>query len=162
MFLRLYSINWPNFTVWLPLLLEILGNMCIVIVCFLGCDVIHFKINLISNQDVFPHDLENGKSFKDEIKHICLQQMKQGHNSKTCDQRQVCRNCKGNIPTAIQGYIPKDKTKVDSSSRQNNGKIGANNFVDLTVASTQENSDQEIISTSIFSVRFGVPKGGKF
>ena len=28
-----------------PLPLEILGNMCIAIVCFSGCDVIHFKIN---------------------------------------------------------------------------------------------------------------------
>ena len=27
-FLMLYSINWPNLFVWLPLLLEILGNMC--------------------------------------------------------------------------------------------------------------------------------------
>ena len=33
MFLKLYSINWPNFIVWLPLLLDMLGNMCIVIVC---------------------------------------------------------------------------------------------------------------------------------
>ena len=33
MFLMLYSINWPNFIAWLPLLLEILGNMCIDIVC---------------------------------------------------------------------------------------------------------------------------------
>ena len=33
MFLMLYSIDWPNFIVWLPLLLEILGNMCITIVC---------------------------------------------------------------------------------------------------------------------------------
>ena len=33
MFLMLHSINWPNFIVWLPLLLEILGNMCITIVC---------------------------------------------------------------------------------------------------------------------------------
>ena len=33
MFLKLYSINWPNFIVWLPLLLEILGNMYIAIVC---------------------------------------------------------------------------------------------------------------------------------
>ena len=32
-FLMLYSINRPNFIVWLPLLLEILGNMCIAIVC---------------------------------------------------------------------------------------------------------------------------------
>ena len=33
MFLMLYSINSPNFIVWLPLLLEIWGNMCIAIVC---------------------------------------------------------------------------------------------------------------------------------
>ena len=33
MFLMLYSINLPNFIVWLPLLLETLGNMCIAIVC---------------------------------------------------------------------------------------------------------------------------------
>ena len=32
MFLMLHSINWPNFTVWLLLPLEILGNMCITIV----------------------------------------------------------------------------------------------------------------------------------
>ena len=32
MFLILYSINWPNFIARLPLLLEILGNMCIEIV----------------------------------------------------------------------------------------------------------------------------------
>ena len=33
MSLMLYSINWPNFIAWLALLLEILGNMCIAIVC---------------------------------------------------------------------------------------------------------------------------------
>ena len=32
MFLVLYSINGPNFIVWLSLLLKILGNMCIAIV----------------------------------------------------------------------------------------------------------------------------------
>ena len=31
-FLILHSINWPNIIVWLPLLLKILGNMCITIV----------------------------------------------------------------------------------------------------------------------------------
>ena len=39
------SINWPNFNVWLPLLLEILGNMCIAMAP--GCDIINFEINLI-------------------------------------------------------------------------------------------------------------------
>ena len=47
MFLILYSINWPNFIVWLPLLRDILGNICIAIVCFPDCDVISFEINLI-------------------------------------------------------------------------------------------------------------------
>ena len=31
-FILLYSINWPNFIVWLPSLRKILGNKCIVIV----------------------------------------------------------------------------------------------------------------------------------
>ena len=42
MFLMLYSINGPNFIVWLSLLLEILGNICVVIICFPVCDVIYF------------------------------------------------------------------------------------------------------------------------
>ena len=47
MFLMLHSINWPNFIAKLPLLLEILGNMCIAIVCYPGCDVMDFEINFV-------------------------------------------------------------------------------------------------------------------
>ena len=36
----------PNFIFWLPLLFEILGNICFVIICFQVCDVINFEINL--------------------------------------------------------------------------------------------------------------------
>ena len=46
-FLMLYSNNWHNFIVWLPLLLEIWGNMCIAIIYYPGCDVMGFEINLI-------------------------------------------------------------------------------------------------------------------
>ena len=46
-FLWLYFINWQNFIVCLRLLCEILGNMCIVIVCKPSCGVINFDINLI-------------------------------------------------------------------------------------------------------------------
>ena len=54
MVLMLYTINWPNFITWLRLLLEILENMCIVIVCFPSCDFINFEINLLEiNQAVF-------------------------------------------------------------------------------------------------------------
>ena len=41
-----FSINWPNFIVWLSLLLEILCYVYIAIACFPGCDVINFEINL--------------------------------------------------------------------------------------------------------------------
>ena len=44
-FLILYPINWLNSFVWLPLLLEILGNMYIVIICFPVSDI-KFEINL--------------------------------------------------------------------------------------------------------------------
>ena len=41
-------VNWPNFIVWLPLLLEILRNMCIAVICSPGCDdFINFEINHI-------------------------------------------------------------------------------------------------------------------
>ena len=46
MFLILYFINWTNFIVWLLLLFEVFGNMCIAIVCSPDCDTINFQINL--------------------------------------------------------------------------------------------------------------------
>ena len=56
-FLMLYSINWPIFIAWLFLLLGILGNMCIAIVCYPGCDVMDFEINLIFLiEPFFQHD----------------------------------------------------------------------------------------------------------
>ena len=53
-FLLFYSINWPNFIVWLPLLRKILSNMCIVN-CF-GTKFWRHKFwnyLYISNQAVF-------------------------------------------------------------------------------------------------------------
>ena len=44
MFLILSSVDWPNFNVWLPLLLEILGNMSVPIACFPGGDIINFEL----------------------------------------------------------------------------------------------------------------------
>ena len=79
-FLVLYSIIWPNFNAWLPLLLEILVNMCMVSVYQPGCDVIDFEIYLIfltkplsymtkKSRQKFKY-LENEKSFWGEIKSI--------------------------------------------------------------------------------------------
>ena len=50
----LYSINWPNLIVWLSLLFELLGKMCIAIFYFPSCYVINFEIYLIFlNQPLF-------------------------------------------------------------------------------------------------------------
>ena len=46
-FILLYFIDWPNFIVWLPLPCEILGDICIAIVCKPGCEVMNFKVNII-------------------------------------------------------------------------------------------------------------------
>ena len=40
------SLNWSHIIAWLPLFLEILGNMSIVIIYCPVCDVINFEINL--------------------------------------------------------------------------------------------------------------------
>ena len=42
----LYFKNWPNFIVWLPLLLEILVNIFIVIISCPVCNITNFGINL--------------------------------------------------------------------------------------------------------------------
>ena len=44
----LYYINWPDFILWLLLLLEIFSNMCTAIICFPVYHVINFEIKLIS------------------------------------------------------------------------------------------------------------------
>ena len=79
-FLLLYSINWPNSIAWLPLLLDILGNICFKIGCWPGSDVKKFEIELIfliksfcymtkKSRQKFKY-LENEKSFWGEIKSI--------------------------------------------------------------------------------------------
>ena len=48
MFFTSYSINWQYSITWLRLLLEILGNKCIVMIWCPVCEVINFEINLSS------------------------------------------------------------------------------------------------------------------
>ena len=74
-FLLLYSTTWPRFIVGLPLLLQILGRMCILIVCYPRSNVLNFKINpIFLIKSFFMHNekvrtninyLENEKSFQD-------------------------------------------------------------------------------------------------
>ena len=56
-FLLLYSINWPNFIVWLSLPCEILDNMCIATVCKPDCDVMNSEAYFTSLiKPFFLHD----------------------------------------------------------------------------------------------------------
>ena len=47
---QLYSINWPNFIFSLPLLVDILGKRCVIIICFLVYNLMDFGINLRSGR----------------------------------------------------------------------------------------------------------------
>ena len=49
------QVNWPNFIFWLPLLLEILGNMCIVTNYFSVHEVTNFEMNLSSLNKLFSY-----------------------------------------------------------------------------------------------------------
>ena len=79
-FAILYSINWPNFIVWLPLL-EILGNVYCNF-CFPGCDNLNFEINLSFLIKSFYHMtkkpgqkleyLKHKKSFSGELKSFLI------------------------------------------------------------------------------------------
>ena len=57
----LYSINWKDSIAWLPLLLEILGNMCIAIVFFSGCDLKNFEINHFFLVKLYSHMTETSR-----------------------------------------------------------------------------------------------------
>ena len=54
-FVMLYSSNWANFIVWLPLLLEILGNVFQLFAFQVVMSLI-LKLTYLSNQAVFLHD----------------------------------------------------------------------------------------------------------
>ena len=56
----LYSIDGPNFIFWFPLLLEILRSMCVTSVCYPGCDVMDFEVNLIFLIEPFFLDDQKG------------------------------------------------------------------------------------------------------
>ena len=119
-------------------------------------DKIAKQINCAANDllDNCPLFLE--RTLREQIsflaKKFCnLQPMKQGHNAKTCDQRLSCSSCKGNQPTAMHGYIFKDKLKTDDSTGQNGDKKITNNYGDMTIAT--KNSNTEIISVCIIPVK---------
>ena len=102
----LLPIDWPNFIVWLPLLCEILDNMCITIVCKLDCAPWILRLTLSFQSSRFSYMakkslqkrkyLDNEKSFKDGIKSVF-------HNFKGLSVKQITQTfLKGESPTLKQ------------------------------------------------------------
>ena len=115
-FLMSYSINWPKFHVWLSLLFEILGNICIAIVRFQGFDAIDFEINLIFLIKSFfcmtiflikSFYLDNERKFHGEIKNN-FYHLKGLLSAKICLSKFAplkCTNTNHNIPRFCQEYF---------------------------------------------------------
>ena len=77
-----YSINWPNLIAWLPLILEILANICVVIICLPVCDAINVENNLsFLIRPVFLHS----QKVRTKIKRKCnvnLKNVKSSYHEK--------------------------------------------------------------------------------
>ena len=85
----------------------------------------HICINCNGN-----HKLEKCKEFmekalKERIKFLmrqkrcyrCLETVRDGHNSKTCTSKLMCSGYKGNHPTPLYGYVPRDKRITDGGDQ---------------------------------------------
>ena len=114
----LLPIDWPNFIVWLPLLCEILDNMCITIVCKLDCAPWILRLTLSFQSSRFSYMakkswqkrkyLDNEKSFKDGIKSVF-------HHFKGLSVKQITQTfLKGESPTLKQCHHETNSNTVKS------------------------------------------------
>ena len=93
MFLVLYSISWPNFIGWLPLLLGTLVNICIVIVCFIGCDVINFEINHIFLIKQIFYIIKNSRQKSWKRREISMSNKRDFKRLFSCQKMSHTREC---------------------------------------------------------------------
>ena len=126
----------------------------------------HVCINCNEN-----HKLEKCKEFmektlKERIKFLmqqkrcygCLEPMSDGHNAKTCTSKLTCSTCKGNHPTPLHGYVPKDKRGadcVDQDPRKTEEAL-KNSFAgldDLKCAATSKEHGSNVISMCVVPVK---------
>ena len=75
-------VNWPNFIIWLPLLLAIMGNMCIVIIRDPVCNVINFQIKLGFLIKLFSHMIKKSQKKLNILRttYISFFQFEKNHN----------------------------------------------------------------------------------
>ena len=127
---------------------------------------LHICINCNGN-----HKLENCKEFmekplKERIKFLmrqkrcygCLEPMSDGRNTKTCTSNLMCSSCKGNHPTLLHGYVPKDRrsTDVGDQDPKKTDEVLKNSFAgldDLKCAATSKEHGSNVISMCVVPVK---------
>ena len=105
-FFMLYSIDSPNFNFWLPLFLEILGNIWTVIFWLPGYDVINFEVSfdflmkpLSQMSELKFKYRQNKKNFFSEVKSIFnhfWRAFSCQKSSQSCECAFKCNNNYGN------------------------------------------------------------------
>ena len=122
----------------------------------------HICINCNEN-----HKLEKYKEFmektvRERIKflmrqkqfYVCLEPMSDGYNAKTCTSKLMCSSCKGNHPTPLHGYVPRDKRSIGGSDKDHKKteealKNSFAGFDDLKCAATSKEHGSNMISMSV-------------
>ena len=132
----------------------------------------HICINCNGN-----HKLEKCKEFmekplKERIKFLmrqkrcygCLEPMSDGHNAKTCTSKLMCSSCKGNHPTPLHGYVPKDKRSTDGGDQYPKKIEEAlkNSFAgldDLNCAAASKKYASDVVSMCLVPVKVKHDRG---
>ena len=122
----------------------------------------HICINCNEN-----HKLEKYKEFmektvRERIKflmrqkqfYVCLEPMSDGYNAKTCTSKLMCSSCKGNHPTPLHGYVPRDKRSIGGSDKDHKKteealKNSFAGFDDLKCAATSKEHGSNVINMSV-------------
>ena len=106
------------------------------------------------------------KPLKERIKFLmrqkrcygCLEPMSDGHNAKTCTSKLMCSSCKGNHPTLLHGYVPKDRRSTDGGDQdpKKTDEVLKNSFAgldDLKCAATSKEHGSNVISMCVVPVK---------
>ena len=84
--------------------------------------------------------------------------MSDGHNAKTCTSKLMCSSCKGNHPTPLHGYVPKDKRSTDGGDQypKKTEEALKNSFAgldDLNCAAASKKYASDVVSMCLVPVK---------
>ena len=107
-----------------------------------------------------------GKTLNERIKFLmrqkryygCLEPMNDCHNAKTCTSKLMCSSCKGNHPTPLHGYVPKDKRSTDGGDQypKKTEEALKNSFAgldDLNCAAASKKYASDVVSMCLVPVK---------